>query len=1086
MEKGVLVIVADPEDHATELHPCTCKSAQCAHCCLHEALQAHDDCGSTALRIGACDGDLNDDHPPHTQSTTLVASTQPMQVGGAERKLKLPCRRNSRTSFAPSSYEKFSKSAWPPLPLHAASVDDSVAYTNARSNPHTLYVSPHKKVDLSMLSLASSSIEQEQEIISSHPLFEQQLNSFEKSVNLIRSTSANANSRRICRHCDREFPSGRALGGHMRVHGGLDAERMPSGIDTKLEHTQFNLSMRRSSSPMVNTTSDQQFTEVNCMVSGSLHLNSSREGVIKSRISPEESLVEGLDEKKFGSIRAGRGDCPPICNVEEEQSHRRKEQKEQLVQGMKEDQLVATEKSISVKGKTVTPPVQKPRFTKEDTDQQEHVHNDDNDDDGGENNEGGSLALFSSKSTMGSEDEHTSKSPLAQQSNNIMNSASEGNVDEGNLLQKLRPNPRPSRRRSWTDRKGASVTSKKEISTNYHTQNLGGQQSSSPPSLQGTQDRALLDRGCSCSECGKVFWSWKALFGHMRCHPEREWRGIQRPDASSSELEKQVRATRKLSSLSVAAGGAVKETELESDAENREAVDSHQACNISVTTKEDTIGTKDRLLEGELIKGSTKDIKDAGGLMKTKRVSEGKFYQDTADDDDDLTPSAWPTRKRSRRSRASFGVNLKVSSASTEPALTSETATSSELRENDKVSIRDQEDLDMANCLVLLSSAGYKVQEKVVKRSSFISTEELTYKRHMSSLDQHHQQANVVSSNGIVGDEDGGDENEAENYGVLTTSKSNAGSGVKYECSTCKRCFKSHQALGGHRASHRKTKGCFALMNQNTEDSMQDGKEDNNAESDEFASSELNYWRSMGRGLSVGPSLHNQRDERKAQTHATVSLSTTDQSPTTSSKKKKFKGHACSICHRIFPSGQALGGHKRCHWTGEKIAETGSMASSSNNKGFLQEQDEWVGGGDASSPQTCGAKRGKEDGIDLNLPAPLDEDDEGEYNNTGPSSNEDMERHGQATVEDTDLDAEEVNEGYLVDYIGGKRRSVHKLFSEWDYAEGTRVRHGSASAGLETSTAGDRGAKRRSSDRRVSNEGRQCGTSSGQMELHGR
>ncbi|XP_018455488.2 zinc finger protein ZAT4 [Raphanus sativus] len=101
------------------------------------------------------------------------------------------------------------------------------------------------------------------------------------------------------------------------------------------------------------------------------------------------------------------------------------------------------------------------------------------------------------------------------------------------------------------------------------------------------------------------------------------------------------------------------------------------------------------------------------------------------------------------------------------------------------------------------------------------------------------------------------------------------GAREKHVCVTCNKSFASYQALGGHRASHNKVK-----------------------------ISEMNHQaRANGEALLLG-------------TEAMITGLASAQGPNTSLSISNKGDHVCNICQRSFSTGQALGGHKRCHWPG--------------------------------------------------------------------------------------------------------------------------------------------------------------------------
>ncbi|RWW01882.1 hypothetical protein BHE74_00024818 [Ensete ventricosum] len=105
---------------------------------------------------------------------------------------------------------------------------------------------------------------------------------------------------------------------------------------------------------------------------------------------------------------------------------------------------------------------------------------------------------------------------------------------------------------------------------------------------------------------------------------------------------------------------------------------------------------------------------------------------------------------------------------------------------------------------------------------------------------------------------------------AAATSDAKAGACV-YECKTCNKCFPSFQALGGHRASHKKPKMMMVPAV---------------AEED---------------GLPVGVNSFSKP------------LVAPNDGNSIGGGSNKSRVHECSICGSEFLSGQALGGHMRRH-----------------------------------------------------------------------------------------------------------------------------------------------------------------------------
>lgn len=231
----------------------------------------------------------------------------------------------------------------------------------------------------------------------------------------------------------------------------------------------------------------------------------------------------------------------------------------------------------------------------------------------------------------------------------------------------------------------------------------------------------------------------------------------------------------------------------------------------------------------------------------------------------------------------------------------------------------DEEDQDIANCLILLSQG--------------------------HSLPHHNQQLKIPYH------ETNNNKNNAYRFSsrrFLETSSSNGGGKAGYyvyQCKTCDRTFPSFQALGGHRASHKKPKATSFYSN-----------------------------------LDPKKNIY-ENDAVSLVTNTTIYKNNNNRSLVAYGKASNNKVHECGICGAEFTSGQALGGHMRRHrgavvvpaapptvTVAAAAANTELSLSSMSFDQLSDGQDHLV---------MPAAKRAKKTvvslDLDLNLPAPEDE-----------------------------------------------------------------------------------------------------------------
>ncbi|KAI3939522.1 hypothetical protein MKW92_030971 [Papaver armeniacum] len=437
----------------------------------------------------------------------------------------------------------------------------------------------------------------------------------------------------------------------------------------------------------------------------------------------------------------------------------------------------------------------------------------------------------------------------------------------------------------------------------------------------------------TCRVCGKTFPSRKSLFGHMRCHPEREWRGIEPPTAAMIAKNK----NSSNSSLSISSDSReVQKVDnpmmIDSARENTPAkrkmkpsAPTTQLCSSSYSDLVDT----DLPKWSVTAKRGRRSLTDSGELNNNDKNidvdNSDEEEQENVDDECMLPadpgachlmmlvmaaaqsestppdPSALQSTIKQRRNHRSqqddYSNNHSCSEVEEESSECKGVNDHQEILDGLSLKKKRKKRLKVHN---KESEIGYiydRTSKVIVKDSDAEFGDEYTKLSEMM-IRKKRKTMKLKDLARVV--DDGGDDVRKQEMDFSMAER--------FNCTSCNKSFPSHQALGGHRSSHKKSNieelagGGLVIRRESDED--EDEEEGHNF-----------YGMVNNDNANIKRTLEAFSAEVKSVESISKSKSKLMAAAMTSSSNISMQTHRCSICGKTFPTGQALGGHKRHHGT---------------------------------------------------------------------------------------------------------------------------------------------------------------------------